>query len=79
MLLPSQLAAEMSNAPRNAVQKESTTKPLMKVERNNKIKALITKIKSPSVRMLIGNVNTTNIGLTSALKRPRKSAVIIAV
>lgn len=40
--------------------------------------ALITKINSPSVMIVIGNVRKTNIGLTTAFSKPKLRAAIMA-
>jgi len=42
-------------------------------------KALITNVKSPKVRILIGNVKITIIGFMKALMIPKTSATISAV
>ncbi len=45
----------------------------------NKSRALMTKVKSPRVRMLIGKVRSTMIGLITALMMPRTRATMRAV
>lgn len=58
-----------------AHQKPSTSKPLTMLEAKRIISALITKVKSPSVSMLIGKVSKIKTGFMSAFKIPRIAAV----
>ena len=56
------------------ISKPGTTKAVALIK-----KALITNVKSPKVRILIGNVKITITGLIKALMIPRTSATISAV
>lgn len=53
-----------------ALTKPPTSKPLTMLEASIIIKALITKVKSPKVKTLIGNVRRTSNGLMITFKRP---------
>lgn len=59
--------------------KLSIRKPFTKYEVVISRKAFITSVKSPRVRMLIGNVRIIMIGLIKAFKIPKTSATISAV
>lgn len=59
--------------------KPSILKPWTKYEAKIKRKALITKVNSPRVRMLIGRVRIKIIGLIKALSIPRTRATTSAV
>jgi len=56
---------------KSAVKKPSTVKPDSIFEVISKRSALITKMKSPSVRMVSGSVNRIRSGLRNVLSRPR--------
>jgi len=69
-----QLATVKINAPQNAGQNPSTTKPRKILPTNQKSKALITNVNRPKVKMLIGNVKNIKIGLIIALTKPKTKA-----
>ncbi len=62
-----------------AIQKPSTEKPLMTEAANKISKALITKVNSPKVRILIGKVIKIKIGLSDMLTMPKNNASQSAV
>lgn len=62
-----------------ACQKLSTLNPPTKCASIKIIQALITKRKSPSVRMVAGNVSKTSNGFITASKKERTTATISAV
>lgn len=68
----------MISAPRNALQNPVTSNPSKNEEANQKSNPLITSTESPNVTIVIGNVNNTKTGFTSALSNPSTSAAIIA-
>jgi len=59
---------------RTATQKPLTWKPLTTDEATRMINPLITKVKSPKVRILIGRVIRIRNGLRSILMIPRNNA-----
>ena len=61
-------------APRNADLKSIISKPFTITAASHKTNEFITKVKSPIVRILTGNVRINNIGLTRAFKIPKTSA-----
>ena len=69
----------ISSEPRSAYQKLATEKPSIKEAAKMKRTALITRVKSPRVSNVIGNVSSTKTGLTTALRIPRITAAIRAV
>ena len=73
-----QLVMETTTVPKNAAKKLETANPSTKDATNQKSKALIMKINKPSVKIVIGNVKMTKIGLISKLMIPNKIAAIIA-
>jgi len=50
---------------------------LERYEVNPSIRALITRVKSPRVRIMKGNVKNFTIGLIRALMRPKISPIIM--
>lgn len=62
----------------SADQKLATANPETKAAISITSRALITKVKSPKERMLIGRVNMTKIGFKNALIKPKTSAAINA-
>lgn len=74
----SQLIILRITAAISAARKPSISNPFTIVLTNQIIKALITKLKSPSVMMLIGNVKIVTIGLIIAFTNPRMNTVISA-
>ena len=62
-----------------AFKKPPTSNPLTMVDANITIKAFITKVNKPSVRILIGKVNNTNKGLINKFNTPRTTTKIIAL
>ena len=56
----------------------STVKPETKFETNKIITALITKVKRPKVKRLIGKVKIKRIGFNTAFIIPRTNAAINA-
>lgn len=54
--------------------KPETSKPGTNLPTNNTIKALITKVKRPSVKILIGKVKIIKIGLITAFTNPKTTA-----
>ena len=78
-LLPMVLIILMSSEPKRAYQKFSTANPSINEAANKNSPALITSVKSPRVRIVIGRVSTTRIGFTTALRSPRITAAITAV
>lgn len=71
--------SQSTSAPQKAGQNPATLKPLTTAEPNQNNKALITSVNSPSVKMFMGNVNKTSMGLISALIRPSIRAAIKAL
>ena len=63
----------------NAVQNVSTRKPLTSCDTSIKITALITKRNKPKVKIVMGNVKKTSIGLIKAFIMPKTAAAQIAV
>src|SRR3989344_2130890 len=70
---------QSKNAPINAGIKPATSKPGTRKATVLSRKALITKVKSPKVRIFIGRVKITINGFMKALMIPRTSATISAV
>lgn len=64
---------------RRAFTKPPTTKPGTRFATNKTIRALMTKLKSPRVRMVIGSVRIKIIGFMMALTIPKTTETIIAV
>jgi len=64
--------------PRSAIQKLETENPSTNDATNKKSSALITKIKSPRVNIVIGRVKRMRTGRTRAFTTPRKNAAISA-
>ena len=62
-----------------AHQKLVTWKPSIKLAANNIIIALMTKRKSPNVRMVMGKVKMTKMGFTKKLSKLSTTATIMAV
>jgi len=56
--------------PNNAAKKPSTLKPSTSFATSNSIKALITKVNSPNVRILIGRVKRIKTGFINMLTSP---------
>lgn len=68
-----------SSEPIKAGRNPSTQNPSMKVETNQNNVALITKINSPSVKIVIGNVKIIKTGRAIRLSKPRTMATTMAV
>ncbi len=68
--IASELTAETIIEPSSAYQKLATEKPWIKVPANQNNEALMTKVNSPKVRILIGKVRIKIIGLTNRLSSP---------
>ncbi len=62
-----------------AVQNESTLNPSTIFEHNKIMTALITNRNNPNENIVAGNVNSTNIGFTNMLSKPKTTATIKAV
>ena len=62
-----------------AVQILDTAKPSIKLSANKIISPLTTNKNKPKVKMVIGNVNITKMGLTSRFSIDSTIATIIAV
>lgn len=60
---------------RSAHQNPSTTNPGTRFEVMRMTEALMTKVNSPNVRILIGRVRKIRIGRRTALMMPRTTAV----
>lgn len=78
-LLPIALPTVTINEPSNAGTNPLTEKPCKNEAANINKAAFITKIKRPKVRIEIGKVRTTKIGLTMALRIPKTTAATIAM
>lgn len=63
----------------NAHQKDSTINPGTIEDANKTIKVFITKVNNPKVRIFIGNVKITKIGLRNKFNAPKTIATKIAV
>lgn len=72
--LTTQLTTHIIRAPQKAGQNPATKKPFTMEEASQNIKALITKVKSPSVSRLIGSVKIIRIGRISAFIKPKIKA-----
>ena len=57
-----------------AIQKPFTSNPLITDEASKIIKALITKVNKPKVKILIGKVIKIKIGLSNMLTMPKNNA-----
>ena len=62
-----------------AIQILLTENPSINLSANKIIRALITNRNKPNVKMVIGSVRITNIGLTNKFKIDKTTATIIAV
>lgn len=60
---------------KTAAQNPPTSKPLIILEANKTNNPLITKVNRPRVKILIGKVTKTKIGLMTALIKPKISAI----
>jgi hypothetical protein len=69
----------MITAAISAVKKPSIAIPFTKLATNHNIRALKTKVDSPKVRIVTGNVNNIKIGRITALRIPKIAATISAV
>ena len=67
-----------NNAPKKALQKPSISIPGTKYATKRKSNAFMTRIKSPSVNMFIGNVRKINMGLINKFTRAITIAAISA-
>ena len=63
----------------NADHQLVTVKPFTKSDTHKTMSMLMTNKNKPSVKMVMGNVSNTNMGRTTALRKPNKTATIIAV
>ena len=61
---------------KNAVQKLDTVNPSTREETSISTKALMTRRNKPKVTIVKGSVKRINIGLTTALAKPNRSAAI---
>jgi len=68
----------ISNDTKRADQKPLTENPGITPEAIKSKRALITKVKRPRLRMFMGRVNTSRIGLKNAFKIPSRAAEKIA-
>ena len=69
-----QLITLINNDPNTAVQKPITSKPAITAEAIFNINALMTKVKKPRDKILIGRVNTSAIGRKKAFRIPSIAA-----
>jgi hypothetical protein len=67
-----------TNDPNNAEPNDRTLKPRIIDPANQNSKALITNMKSPKVKRVIGKVRTIKIGLIKAFSNPRMAAPMMA-
>ncbi len=72
--LTAQLMSHMISAPQNAGQNPATEKPFTTDDANKNIRALITKVKRPSVSMFIGRVKRRRTGRIKAFINPKIKA-----
>jgi hypothetical protein len=70
---------ESSRLKSSAHQNPSTRNPFTNFAASKMISALITKRKSPNVKMVIGNVSMIRMGFTKMFNRPSTMARISAV
>ena len=70
----SQLTRLISKDPKTAVQNPRTSKPDITPDAIMSRIALITKVKSPRVRTVMGNVKRNNMGRKKAFRIPRIAA-----
>lgn len=70
---------ESTRPPKTATQKPLTANPLMIPARSQSRNPLMTKVKIPNVRRLIGSVRSVRIGLIVIFISPQKSARTSAV
>ena len=70
----SQLIIDTTMLKRSAVKNPLTKKPGIRNDARSTRKALITKIKRPSVKMVIGRVSKMSMGLTKELRIPKTTA-----
>lgn len=68
------LITASKNEPNNAAPKPSTLNPGTSFATSKNIKALMTKVNKPKVRMLIGRVKSNNKGLMNMLTNPITNA-----
>ena len=68
----------MRTEPSKAYQKLSTKNPSRNDAANKKMAALSTKVKSPSVKIVIGKVSINKTGRTIVLSTPRTIAAMSA-
>jgi hypothetical protein len=67
-----------TNDPNSAEPNDRTLKPRIREPANQNSKALITKMKSPKVKIVMGKVRITKTGFIRAFSRPRMAAPIMA-
>jgi len=67
-----------TNDPNKAEPNDRTLKPRIMDPANQNSKALITNMKSPKVKRVIGKVRIIKIGLIKAFSNPRMAAPIMA-
>jgi hypothetical protein len=67
-----------TNDPNKAEPNDRTLKPRIMEPANQNSKALITNMKSPKVKRVMGKVRMTKIGFIKAFNRPRMAAPIMA-
>ncbi len=70
---------QSNKAANNAGTNPSIIKPFTTVETNQIMKALMTKVKRPRVKIVTGRVKIKNKGRTRAFTRPRTKAAINAL
>lgn len=66
------------NDPNKAEPKDRTLKPRIMEPANQNSKALITNMKSPNVKRVMGKVRKIKIGFIKAFNKPRRTAPIMA-
>ena len=79
MLFNPTLSIESKSAPINALKKPSTSKPGATNPANINKRAFIISVKSPKVKMFIGNVTSKSTGLINTLISAIITATSIAV
>ena len=79
MLLSPILKIDNKSAPKKALQNPSTSNPGATNPANINKSALITKVKSPKVKIFIGRVTNKRTGFINTFTRAITNAAIIAV
>lgn len=73
------MRTERRRPPRSPASGPSTSKPLTTPPRSQRRKPLITKVKRPSVRKLMGRVRRSKTGRSVNARSPQRSATMSAV